>query len=396
MTKKTLKDIKLTLFFSEGVGLKTWADIGNLYREVILYKELLNYLSSVNFITYGGRQDYSFQKELGGINLYSSYWLRRPFRLSKYLMPFNFMLLFAKYKNIIKETDLFKTNQIIGSQIPILLKKLYNKKLIIRCGYLPTRVLANINNNELAKILWNRSRKEIFEIEKNAFQYSDINIVTTKNDRDWATKTYGIMPEKIKVVPNYVDIKHFIPIPNNNKKYDLVIVANNPSLKNIGNLIKALNRLKDKGLILSILFIGSCGRSPEVQEERKNKNFSVTLAGNIDNREIPTQFSNAKIFILPSLYEGHPKALLEAMSCGMPCIATDVSEINNIITHKNNGYLCRTDSISIAEAIEKVLLDKNLQNKIGKNARQFIVDNYSLDKIMKLELEIIKEITQKM
>ena len=75
--------------------------------------------------------------------------------------------------------------------------------------------------------------------------------------------------------------------------------------------------------------------------------------------------NRASAFILPSKYEGHPKSLIEAMSCGLPCIGSNVVGIKEDIRHKETGYLCNTDYQSIAEAIDIVLSDESLQRYMG-------------------------------
>jgi len=80
--------------------------------------------------------------------------------------------------------------------------------------------------------------------------------------------------------------------------------------------------------------------------------------------------------------------LLEAMSCGLPCIGTDVAGIKEIIKHKENGYLCDTDAASIKKAILDVLNNKRLKEKLSENARKTIVEHFSLESILKKEREI--------
>ena len=95
---------------------------------------------------------------------------------------------------------------------------------------------------------------------------------------------------------------------------------------------------------------------------------------------------------MPSFSEGNPKALLEAMSCGIACIGTNVKGINNIINHKQNGYLCEKSSNSIKEAILTLYKDINLRKKIAENARKFILDNCSLNSIVQKEFLLYQEI----
>ena len=80
------------------------------------------------------------------------------------------------------------------------------------------------------------------------------------------------------------------------------------------------------------------------------------------------------------------------MSCEIACIGTNIKGINNIIKHKENGFLCKTDPESIRDAILTVYNDQRLRMKIAKNARQFIIDNCSLKSITEKEYSFYQEI----
>ncbi|GAF93140.1 unnamed protein product, partial [marine sediment metagenome] len=108
------------------------------------------------------------------------------------------------------------------------------------------------------------------------------------------------------------------------------------------------------------------------------------------NQKLPEELNKSNLFILPSLYEGCPKVLLEAMSCGLPCIGTNVAGIKEIIKHKKNGYLCRTDATSIKKVILNVLNNKELKERLSKNARKTITEHFSLESILKEEVKIYK------
>jgi glycosyltransferase involved in cell wall biosynthesis len=83
------------------------------------------------------------------------------------------------------------------------------------------------------------------------------------------------------------------------------------------------------------------------------------------------------------------------MSCGLPVIGTDSPGIKELIDHGVNGYLCGTDSESIENAIEELISRPKLRKKLGRNARQFTVENFSLDRIVEMELELYREILER-
>jgi len=291
-----------------------------------------------------------------------------------------------KYYNEIKESSIFKTNQILGSEIPLWFKKRFRKKLIVRCGFLRSQFITK-QTDDIAK------RRQAYKLERDAFSFAEIGIVTSSKDRDYVLTRYNIEPEKIKVIPNYVVTDRFKPLPEIQKKYDLVFLGRNAKQKNLDNLLKAINYLKKtKTRAVSLLMVGGCCYDSKIKETIKQYGLKVTFKGYVPNFELPRIFNQARLFILPSYYEGHPKALLEAMSCGIPCIGTDVIGIREDIEHLVTGYLCKTDFKSIANAIDSLLSDESLQAKLSRNAQNYIFTNYSIDKILQMELEIINEV----
>ncbi len=113
--------------------------------------------------------------------------------------------------------------------------------------------------------------------------------------------------------------------------------------------------------------------------------IKINFLSVVPNNKLPNIINQYQIFILPSFYEGNPKVLLEAMSCGLACIGTNVWGINSLIKHMENGYLCETDSESIKNAIITLYNNEELRRKIGAKARKFIINNCSLPSIVKKE-----------
>ncbi|WP_287584778.1 glycosyltransferase family 4 protein [Candidatus Borrarchaeum sp.] len=371
-----LADTILTLFFTKRMSLKMWADVGIIDRELALYKKLSMYLRKVNMVTYGGYKDIVYSRKLREhINLLPIMWYTKATPILQLLL---------RHFSQIKHSDILKTNQIRGSEIPLWFKKKFGKKLIVRCGYLLSRNITKKYKAE--KII-----RAAIQLEKSAFTLADMGIVTSAWQRDIVIKHYKLDSTKIKVIPNYVETNVFKPF-RGKKKYDLVFIGRGSQEKNIANLLKAIHFLKTEKRKISLLMVGRCCYNSKVKQLIDKYALNVTLKGTVPNFKLPLIINQARIFILPSYYEGHPKTLLEAMSCGIPCIGTDVTGIREDIEHLGTGYLCNTDFKSIAEAIESLLSDESLQSKLGKNARNYILKKFALDKIVQLELEVIKEV----
>lgn len=373
----SLSELNLTLFFTGGIGLKTWAEVGNLSREVAVYNRLAERLGAVNFVTYGGSEDMLYADRVGDIGVYPVKWSRH--------LPFTIGRLLMRHRRMLMESDILKTNQIPGSEVPIWLKKRYNKKLIVRCGYLPSRIALNSLGEGPEADAAQRS-------EKYAFTNADIGVVTTDFNRRYVIESYGLDPDKIVLIPNYVDTEIFRPDEKAVKEYDIIFIGRSSKEKNLNALLDAATILKTRGRNVKLLFVGGCSFDMGLHKIVEKKGLDVCFKSNIANELLPGTLNKSRAFILPSLYEGHPKTLLEAMGCGMPCIGTDVEGIREQVTHRETGYLCKTNAESIAEAIDTVLSDEGLRKKMGEGARRYIVENLSLERVLEMELEVIKEV----
>ncbi|MFC2166542.1 glycosyltransferase family 4 protein [Acidobacteriota bacterium] len=372
-----LSEVNLTLFFTGSVSLRHWVEVGNLSREIAVYEALTEDLNAVNFVTYGGDEDKKYSSQLGSIGCHPIPWSHHK--------TANITRLLLRHWSFLNKSVVLKTNQIIGCEVPIRIKKIFRKKLIVRCGYLLSRAAVK-SGGEIADITY------AHKLEKFAFRNADIGVVTTEFSRHYIIEKYGISPDKIVVIPNYVDTEQFRLINNVDKEYDIVFVGRAGEQKNLKTLFKSLAILKEKGQNINLLLVGGCSSDIELKDLAKSMELKVVFYGNVRNDLLPDIINKGKLFILPSIWEGHPKALIEAMSCGMPCIGTAVEGIKEMIKNGETGYLCGTDADSIANAIDTVLSDEALKKKMGTNARQYVVDNFSLDRVIKMELDVLKRV----
>jgi len=268
-----------------------------------------------------------------------------------------------------------------GSWTAVITKILYKKKLIVRCGY----ELLNFLEKQ-KKPFW--KRVIIYFIEKIVYKKANKIILSSNKDKRFVIKKFKINANKIKLIPNYIDIESFKPLNiSKDKDREILFIGRLEKQKNIFNLIKAL-----KGLSIKLVLIGSGSLKKELESFAKRINVKVEFKGNIPNNQLPRELNKFKIFALPSFYEGCPKSLLEAMSCGLSCIGADVQGINEIIKHKENGYLCGTSAESIKNAITDLLTDKSLQRKISYNARKTILEVFSLEKVLYKEIKIYESL----
>ena len=114
------------------------------------------------------------------------------------------------------------------------------------------------------------------------------------------------------------------------EKGRICFVGRLASQKNLFALLEAVKDLANIRLVL----IGSGSQEKELKEKAETENINVEFLGNIPNYQLPAELNRAELFILPSLYEGHPKTILEAMACQLPVIGTNVEGTREVIAHK--------------------------------------------------------------
>jgi len=384
--------MKVLLVFTYGKTLEGWYNKGIIFREIALYKELIKKNVKCNFLTFGSQNDFNYSELLEEIkvilipNLLKS--RSYPLELIKSLfIPF-------KLKSLFNNVDIIKTVQVYGSWIPCIAKILYNKKIIIRAGYQYLKAFKVRSNKKGLKnlIKYIVGYYFIFIFELIAYKLADGIILTSEYDIPYVIKQYGLKKKyknnKIRLFYNFIEVDLFKPIPTKKKDRHILFIGNLHRGKNVINLVNAFKDLDD-------FYLDIIGKGPDEKKLKnivKDSNINVNFLGLFPNNKLPEILNTYPIFILPSIAEGNPKVLLEAMSCGIACIGSNIRGIKNIIKHKENGFLCETDSNSIKDAIVELYNDENLRNKIGKNARKFILDNCSLELITEKEYSFYQEI----
>ncbi len=347
---------------------------------------------NITFLTYGGKSDLQFGSLMNNIRVLPIKDLIKS--RNRWIKVLKSLLLAFKLKKEMKEMDIIKTNQLEGSWVGWILKILYRKKLIVRGGFEWLKFyLLNKEDEKKPLIKFWLGYFWRFFIEFISYRLADEIFITNPVDIEFIIKKFKLKnkKDKIHLIYNFIDTDLFKPL--NFDKYNkriLFIGRLNPQ-KNLINLIDAFKYLE--GYSLDIIGEGSLKYT--LSERARKNGINIEFLGEFPNKLLPELINKYQIFILPSYYEGNPKVLLETMSCGIACIGSDVWGINNIIEHQFNGYLCKTTPESIANAIESVYNDKAMRKKIGKNARQFVITNCSLESISNKEYSIYDKLLSK-
>jgi glycosyltransferase involved in cell wall biosynthesis len=367
-----MTDINISIFFTRGVSLQTWANNGSLEREVALYLNLQKEKGvRVCFITYGDQTDLHYRTQMQGIEILCNRW-NLPARIYEQLIP----LLHAR---ALFHTDLIKTNQTNGADIALLAARIWRKPLIARCGYMWSEFVEK--EGSPAKLAL------VQRIENDVFSHSRNIVVTTPEMKHFIIENYGIASEKIRVIPNYVLTNVFSSKENEAVPNRITFVGRLAEQKNLFSLIDAC-----AGLDIDLQFVGEGYLRGALEEKAKELGIQLTMSGNLPHHRLPQFIRQSALFALVSLYEGHPKSLLEAMACGVAVLGADSPGIREQIVHGETGWLVGTDAESIRAGIQHLIAHPQLRAYLGANARRFILENYSLDKIVETEYALYQEV----
>lgn len=196
---------------------------------------------------------------------------------------------------------------------------------------------------------------------------------------------------KAVYLPNGVDVIFFKPIKKKQTDKIPVIlsVGRLEKQKNFENLVGAV-----KGIGAKLVIVGKGSQKKKLENLAKRNQVYLKIIDKVPHTQIPKIYNNADIFVLPSLAEGSPKALLEAMSCGLQVIGTKSEGIKELIIDKRNGLICNASSQSIRNKIMYLVKNKRVGEKLGENAREFVEKNHNLKKLIKEEILAIKSIYQ--
>lgn len=243
----------------------------------------------------------------------------------------------------------------------------------------------------------NTTQKLDFREKLRFFSYRFANVIVPNSytQGDFIKRNYNSLSEKVSVITNFVDTDIFIPLEEKvvSKKKQILIVGRMMEQKNIPTFLKVVAELKKDRDDFHIDWYGR-----DNGNEYSKSCHSLVESLNIGNvfkfheatKNIREMYQRCNIFCLPSLYEGFPNVVCEAMSCGCPIVCSDVCD-NRFLVDEKNGLLFNPLSIkSMKEGLNKIL---DLSNKelyqMGKQSRSKAVDMFSKDRFIESYLKLI-------
>ena len=223
-------------------------------------------------------------------------------------------------------------------------------------------------------------------------------ISPSQSSKDGIIKEFQCNEKNITVINNGLDADEFRPILKSTRNpYRLITTASaDVPLKGLDYSLKALKDLKSDFPKMHLIVIGSIkenGHTERLINELDIKD-SVFFKSNITKAQITELYSTSSIAIVSSLYEGFGYPVIEAMSCEVPLIATNISSIPELV----NDYATLVNPQNhkmISDSVKEIIMDYRKYKEIAINGRQHIIERFNWAKITKQYESIIFKTIEK-
>ncbi|WP_416840391.1 glycosyltransferase family 4 protein [Haloferax sp. DFSO52] len=200
--------------------------------------------------------------------------------------------------------------------------------------------------------------------------------------------------ENTRLLYNGVDADEYDECTEQGEDKYLLFVGRIAQSKGILQLIRAYS---EYNIDLPVRVVGSGPLEGKMKQFVSKKDISdkVIIKGYVSDGDLKEMYANAEALILPSLYEGLPTVVLEALASGTPVIGTEVPGIQDLINHRVNGLLMPDNSIEqIHASITKLSENPELKSLLSSNARQSVVPKYTWDSISNDAIKYYNTLTQ--
>jgi len=257
--------------------------------------------------------------------------------------------LFSQYS--IMHIDIYSGKALIYAKIAAKIAKLRHKKIIM-----------NLHGGRLAELHTSNCA------ELNLLNDADKILSPSK----FLTEFFNLKGFKVQTLPNYIDNTVFTYNREQIKKHSLLWVRAFNDIYQPELAIKVVKILKEKYPKIHLTMIGPDKGYQTVSEElikKLNLDDNISILGKIPNKELFRYLHTHQVYLNTTLYESFGLSVLEAASCGIPIISTNIGEIPYIWKDKIEILLCNSDENEFAENISMIFENSVLEESLSLNAR---------------------------
>ena len=211
--------------------------------------------------------------------------------------------------------------------------------------------------------------------ERRIAARADAIVFVSEGDRAQANRERILPASSLKgrVIANGIDPDDFAGIMPFEERFDLVFAGRAHPQKNPLFMVDIMERLAGSGLSLRMICGGTLEGALRARIDASPARDAIAFTGALPRREVLRAFRSARLFVLPSLWEGLPIAPIEALTCGIPVVASRIGGTDEIIVDGINGRLIEPfDAGLYAGAIREILASPALHARLVANGRALV------------------------
>ncbi|MGC9195020.1 MAG: glycosyltransferase [Syntrophobacteraceae bacterium] len=239
-------------------------------------------------------------------------------------------------------------------------------------------------------------------LSEQAARWTSDTVIANSLAAKAAIVSRGLGEEKVRVIHNGISSACEVRAKKDEIRRELLIPANRFVVGTVGGLrppknhqmfLRAAQRLKHHIPRLHFVIVGDGELRGQMEQTIKASDLGavVTLTGK--RGDIPRVLKALDLFAMTSLSEGLPNAVMEAMSAGLPIIATNVGGIPELLTDGVDGLLIENDDLEgLVSAIEFAVLNPEFCHRLGRRARQSVTGRFSIETMSELTSRVYEEL----
>lgn len=190
--------------------------------------------------------------------------------------------------------------------------------------------------------------------------------------------------DKLRLIPNGLDLSRFTPRPPRSVRRRVVMVANLRPEKGHDTLLAAAPRILAHFPDATFTLAGDGPRRAPLEALARELGVASRVRFLGECRDVAPVLAEGDLFVLPSRSEAFPNALIEAMAAGLPVVATDVGGIPEVVRPGDNGQLVPPDDPgALAGAVMALMDDPETAARLGRSAREDVERHYSIDRMVR-------------
>lgn len=248
----------------------------------------------------------------------------------------------------------------------------------------------NLGMNPLVRFL-------VLLSEKITAKYTDKYICVSQFVKDLGLKYHLAKEDKFVVIYNGIEVRGMGNVERgvNSDKVNIVFVGRLAEPKRPEMVIDVISNFEESTKNkLQFTIIGDGQKRKYLEQLAKDKKVDVFFTGNLEHKMVIEELGKGDIFVFISAWEGFPYTILEAMSVGLPVIASKVGGIAEVVD-SSVGCLVQNESGQIANALLELIDNVDLRKEMGENAKSLVEDKFSLEKMLKATEKIYNDILNK-